>query len=156
MGTLTTKSARSGLQNLPLDRAPGSSVLPMVSRCRYSTNVSERPSKTSWNGMLEQVSLWWLTSCRYVASCHRLSMRELLPTGGFRCHLAPSQHYAYGVTMRLRSNSLITPVTFRSGILEKGWVDQAAAALPRNVRASQSKVVGNTHPGKPARKCNRK
>jgi hypothetical protein len=26
---------------------------------------------------------------------------------------------------------------------------------PRNVRAPQSRAVGNTHPGQPARQCNR-
>ena len=39
------------------------------------------------------------------------------------------------------------------------WVGRAVASrvsAPRNVRAPQGRAVGNTHPEKSARKCNRK
>jgi len=41
-----------------------------------------------------------------------------------------------------------------------GWpgdrVTVPSGAVPRKVRAPQGKVVGNTHPGRPAGQCHRK
>ncbi len=46
-----------------------------------------------------------------------------------------------------------------TGKLDDGWDSQTAASHDcgsRNVRAPQSRVVGNTHSGQPAGQCHRK